>query len=300
MADGTEINAQGKSIFFSRPPQEIRDEIYRHVWSGTRLSFGSQIRPGSNSLALRGTCRRMRFEIGDKWLRYTLFDFGGPSIMFYKLAPLPIETISKIRHVRELLPLVFGQLPGLQLDILTVLGDSNPYDSYISVQYMIAGGNGWKELHYITKTPEMLAYALQNGVKRQPQPSCWQQLLDTRDTASAEPQVTIYLSTKHKSAGSVMDPETRDILEQTIPTGQDPEGYGVDEDQELLLKKYYEVLIIVKRGTGVDYKQHNEPLHSWDRHLLRAASKMANARVRRGTDADVYTHPYEYYWDYPE
>lgn len=100
MADGTEINAQGKSIFFSRPPQEIRDEIYRHVWSGTRLSFGSQIRPGSNSLALRGTCRRMRFEIGDKWLRYTLFDFGGPSIMFYKLAPLPIETISKIRHVR--------------------------------------------------------------------------------------------------------------------------------------------------------------------------------------------------------
>jgi hypothetical protein len=56
------------------------------------------------------------------------------------------------------LPWALKLLPGLQLDTLTVLGLSYGPRNYDTLNGLIQHGNGWKELHYISKDSTMLGF----------------------------------------------------------------------------------------------------------------------------------------------
>ncbi|KAI1351990.1 hypothetical protein F5Y01DRAFT_314239 [Xylaria sp. FL0043] len=284
MADGRERNPQSSSIFFLLPT-ELRIEVYRHLFSATRLTFGEWIRPKANSLALLRTCRRIEAEIDDMWIGHVLFNFCSHKSLYDKLVFLPIHIISKIRHIRVVdqqhpystwpaeanyLPVVLQQIPGLKLDRLTILGgDDHKSDRNwrvvrcASLDYLISLGSGWKELHYISRSGDMLASApfaygeygdflwgnnanvdkssneesSDEGLNNEGstpgesndeesnvddlqflilQPSHWQRVLETRDSALSGPSVVIYKSTKPNVVGSVMNPESREIYEQQI------------------------------------------------------------------------------------
>ncbi|KAI0813627.1 hypothetical protein GGR55DRAFT_702690 [Xylaria sp. FL0064] len=276
MADSRERNPQSSSIFF-RLPTELRFEVYKSLFSATRLTFGEWIRPKANSLALLRTCRRIEAEIDDMWIQHVLFNFCSHKSIYDKLVCLPIHIISKIRHVRVVdqlhpyvtqpvqancLAIVLQQIPGLKLDRLTVLGSEDHNKGQgrrivtcSSLDHLIYLCRGWKELHYISRSGDMLAstpfiyrdYRDMLGVGEvssnedsndedsvdeessdeelnvdnlQPlilQPSYWQQVLGIRDNALSGPSVVIYKSTKPNVVGSVVNPESREIYEQPIP-----------------------------------------------------------------------------------
>ncbi|KAI1300570.1 hypothetical protein F5Y03DRAFT_225317 [Xylaria venustula] len=305
--DIKESNAQSNSLFFSHLPQEIRDEVYRQVFSNTRLTFAASVRPKENSLALLRTCRRIRFEIGNTWLRYVLFNFGNPMDMVSKLGFLPIDIISEIRYIRvyDHYPIISWRsfyynsldlypISGLQLDRLTVISGGRSDRSYYWINHLIEFGDGWKELHYIHYTLHMLAFesSWSSEIHREPQPSHWQQVLEDRDTKLTKPLITIYQSTKPGVFGSATDPDTRVILAQAIRPDQTADNYHRYRDHKLRDDyRNKEVLIIAKRGIGVDYKQKI----GVDRDSLRKKLEhyILSYYIELPT-ADVYTHPYEY------
>ncbi|KAI0970632.1 hypothetical protein F4678DRAFT_473071 [Xylaria arbuscula] len=258
-------NAQSSSLFFSRLPQEMRDEIYRQVFTATRLTY--------------------TYTIGDTWLRHVLFNFGDPIEMYRKLIFLPIDIVSKIRYIR---------ISGLQLDRLTIISDELSSSAYCEVSRLIKFCDGWKELHYIHYTLDMLGFAPRGWmptIYRKPQPSHWQQRLEDRDTKLAKPLIAIYQSTKPGVVGSATDPETEVILEQTIHPGQTHNDCCMDHDPDL--DDYYhnkEILIIVKRGIDADYKQKVIPTPDVVRAQCDIDYKPPNV--------DVYLAPYEYDWSF--
>ena len=97
--------------------------------------------------------------------------------MLDKLSALPSATLSQIRHARVggrpliLRPIgerqdviykllwVLKLLPGLRLDRLTVLGSSRGEIAYDTLEGLIVDGNGWRELHFITPSSEMLSFS---------------------------------------------------------------------------------------------------------------------------------------------
>ncbi|GAW25057.1 hypothetical protein SAMD00023353_0102470 [Rosellinia necatrix] len=220
------------SLLFSMLPQEIRDEIYFQIFSTTRLSFTEGMEgslaearrvytlPSPYALALLKVCRRIRREIGDSWLRYVLFNFGSTDDMRKKLCGLPQEIITKIRHVRVCdiphgylyvdpagrVPAVLTELPGLQLDRLTVLGNDEFRRGYFTIGAFVSRSNGWKELHYISQDFRRFMHRTKD-----PQPSHYQSVLNSRDGAETKPSITIYRSTAPLVVGSVMNPETREV-----------------------------------------------------------------------------------------
>ena len=57
---------------------------------------------------------------------------------------------------------VLKLLPALRLDRLTVLGSPHGEYNYGNVEDLIKYGNGWKEMHYVTKRSEMLGFSQVN------------------------------------------------------------------------------------------------------------------------------------------
>jgi hypothetical protein len=100
--------------------------------------------------------------------------------MLDKFSTLPLGTVSKIRHMRiggRDLKLswpgeshedfyrtswVLKLLPGLQLDTLTVLGPVRGHASYEIMSELIQHGTGWRELHFITPTSNILRFKIVN------------------------------------------------------------------------------------------------------------------------------------------
>lgn len=274
-----------------RLPPELRNEIYSRLFFSTRFSYGKRnvsrvnhvrIIPASNGLALLQTCRQARGEVGDTWLGQALFSFEDIETMLDKLTTLPIRVLSKIRHLRirddaiflseplgegevtvYRLDLALKLLPGLYLDRLTVLGCPNKYERYDSLSRLIMHGNGWAELHYISHDSRMLSYAIDSRpfsndhYLRKPQPAYWESLLVNRDDASSIPSVAIYRSILER-CGSVINPGTREQYEQKISDRENAgETFGREED--VLLKAHgerdKELLVVAKRGIGVDYEE---------------------------------------------
>ncbi|KAK3936580.1 hypothetical protein QBC46DRAFT_418655 [Diplogelasinospora grovesii] len=131
-----------------RIPQEIRDLIYKSLFLSISLSRDPDPQAGepvSNSLAIRYVCRRVKLEIGNKWLNYPLFIFHNMEKMRSRLLMLPIDLRREIRFVRVLLTESMGlgprlgikqektlseileQLPGLRLQRLTIVEELGPY-----------------------------------------------------------------------------------------------------------------------------------------------------------------------------
>ena len=288
---------QGESKFFQLLPQELRDNICTHLWSSTRLAYGLRatarigrirIKPAPNALALLQTCRRAKMENEEVWIGQVLPSFEDPETMLDKLTSLPLATLSKLRKLRivgDPLLLSYGYddvfyrlsstlalLPGLRLDTLTVLGTRTASVSYQTLDRLIEESRGWKELRYICHSSEILAFERsipfwaeldedeRHWYWRKPQPAHWQTLLEERDGYQSKPSVVIYRSIVPDSPNSVLHTNIRVSFEQKVPKDEEARAFGITQDAGLMAdgEKNKELMIIVKRGTGIDYEQKKD------------------------------------------
>ncbi|KAJ7193813.1 hypothetical protein GGX14DRAFT_378656 [Mycena pura] len=277
--------------FFMGLPREMRGEIYPHLFCSTRLVWGERslgrisrlrITSAPNSLALLRSCRQIHAEIGTSWLQQVLFVFEDPNTMLDKLTNIPPTTLALIRHARisgDPVMLSWEHdddvyyrtsqalrlLPGLALDRLTVLGPRGPEISYETLDMLVRHGAGWKELYYLSHKSTFLGYRDNDNwlgltgehspYLRVPQPEGWQRALEARDGATSGASVTIYRAKAPRLPGAVLDPARRAVFAQTLPPGCDVHTYATFEDAELMKdgEREKEILVVVKRGRGVDY-----------------------------------------------
>ena len=90
-------------------PRELRDQIYTHLFTSTRIAFGRRATsrisakktiPAPNLLAILYTCRQINSETRLLWLRQVLFSFEEPEYLLDRLSSLPSAIISQIRKIR--------------------------------------------------------------------------------------------------------------------------------------------------------------------------------------------------------
>jgi hypothetical protein len=168
-----------------RLPGELREQIYDFLFVSTRVTFGERstgrigrktLKPAPHSLALLRVCRQIYKEGKSFWLGRVLFNFENVESLLDKLSQLSLTTLSQIRHIHTrghtlmLTPpdsdddvyyrLVWALklLPSLQLEALTVLGQSDGLMDYDTLGGLIEHGDGWRELRYITRDSTMLGF----------------------------------------------------------------------------------------------------------------------------------------------
>ncbi|EED17403.1 conserved hypothetical protein [Talaromyces stipitatus ATCC 10500] len=292
------------SCMLLRLPGEIRNLIYSHLFTSTRLTFGERstsrvsakrMKPAPNSLAILRTCSLVKQEAGGLWLGQVLFNFENPEDMLDKLSELPSTTLSQIRYIRVgddddvyyRLVWVLKLLPDLCLDTLSVLGMSNGDIAYDTLSGLVKYGNGWKELRYITPNSEMLGFKrldlfMADPYWRQPQPSTWNDILIQRDGLDSRASVTIYRSTQSGTPGAVLKPETRQLFEQK-PSTEDLEMFGVEEDKQLLgmNERGKELLVVVRRGYQADISEQDSPPYLLENDIRQWAHGLTWAEIRR-------------------
>ena len=278
-----------------RLSQELRDKIYADVFCSTAFRGDRYMDPdhvidhrlpvsSTTSLALLRTCRRVRDEIGNTWIRQSCFSFKDPESLLDRLAGIPIDVRGQIRHMRltdDLLVVVKSEgdvdehqliyrtaqvlklLPGLKLDTLTVYGMISPEDSFATLDMLVRYSDGWKELRFISSTTAILGFQYQpisNQPLRQPQPSDWQNALEQRDGQASRPSAMVYRSTDTTPLdpwSPQYDLKALKVFSQAFAAGQDAETFGQVMDPTLMrheeIQKY--ILVIVRRGAGVDYAE---------------------------------------------
>ncbi|KAM7209799.1 hypothetical protein V8F06_014820 [Rhypophila decipiens] len=251
-----------------------------------------KVKPAPHSLALLRTCHRIKDEIGDRWLRQVLFHFEDPLDMLDKLTALPHRVISQLRHVRVRAQSIlltwpdddddvhytlhYGLklTPGLKLDVLTVMGYMPGADvQYNTLNRLIRDSDGWKELRFLSSSSKLLGYEYKDyrfrGVTRdmrdlylrKPQPADWQSVLNLRDGVETLPSVAIYRSKtpggRSSSKSSLMaNPANWEPFQQKDIIGNG--RYGTVEDPNIMStpdERDKEVLVIARRGKGVDYQE---------------------------------------------
>ncbi|KAM6478330.1 hypothetical protein HDV62DRAFT_371405 [Trichoderma sp. SZMC 28011] len=286
---------QPKSLLMQLP-QELRLMIYAFLFSSTRFTSGPRcgwdmvthhLIPAPHGLAILISCRQAYVEIGRSWIGQVLFCFETVKAMVDKLADIPLETLSMIRHIRvsgHAMRMEIGDelaqwdtyqvlklLPGLKLDRLTVCGDAEVQCSYDALNRLVKYSDGWKELHYISHSSGFLGYKVawldendeltgENRFLREPQPGGWQRTLDGRDGSKSGASVTIYRSDIAYQYGSgpyISNKGTWTEFTQALAPDQDIEEYQDAEDPRLMADGEIEkeMLVVVKRGRGVDYEE---------------------------------------------
>lgn len=276
------LNVYSHLFFSTRLSLGRRQVHFRDKLSHVR------IRTAPNSLSLLRVCRRVSYEIGDSWLGQVLFSFEDPETMLDKLADLKPRTLGRLRHMRYsgerklMLPLraddgnhkmctyglceILKLLPGLCLDRLTVLSEPMAQRKNRRLNSMIEHSNGWKELCYLSNNSAILGFGGSDkvfgmyewyGELRAPQPSTWSQALIGRDGPTAS--VSVYRSSDATASGSMISkPATcRAFADQVAELGEEDQ-YGVEPDTALMMpgEKEKEILIVARRGKGVDYTEH--------------------------------------------
>ncbi|KAF3057689.1 hypothetical protein CFAM422_012204 [Trichoderma lentiforme] len=277
-------------------PQELRLMIYAFLFSSTRFTSGERcgwdmvIRhfiPAPHGLAILISCRQAYIEIGRSWIGRVLFCFETVKAMVDKLADIPLETRSMIRHIRVSgHPMTFHYseglvqydtyqvlklLSGLKLDRLTVCGTGEAQSSYDSLNCLVKYSDGWKELHYKSHTSGFIGYKVawldeldeligENRFLREPQPGGWQRTLEDRDGSNSGASVTIYRSNipyLDVTEPYISNKGTWTKFTQELAPDQDIEEYQDEEDARLMADGEIEkeMLVVVKRGRGVDYEE---------------------------------------------
>ncbi|KAL2012117.1 hypothetical protein VTN00DRAFT_4835 [Thermoascus crustaceus] len=252
-------------------PDELRNQIYTYLFAGTTLEFDevhtykypfswSTLKLPSDFPILR-VCRQINQEARPIWLSQVLFDFETPRALLDCLSTLSSTTLSQIRHVRVHnwpFPLMIDTvrkryywllsalelLPGLRLDTLTVVEQSGlRREVYNAVEKLIKYGTGWRELHFIHR-------------------STWNKLLSQRNGVDSGASVTIYCSTENGKLDTVLDPNTRGLVEQKILHPEELEHSGVEADQGLRAPGELgkALLVIVKRGRDTDITEYDRPV----------------------------------------
>jgi hypothetical protein len=291
--------------------------------------------PSPNALAILRTCRQIKEEAGALWLGHILFNFENPEFLLDKLSTLPSATLSKIRHIRTgarlmtLLPVRLDSfysvahyrlvwalklLPGLCLDKLTVPGPTYGSLAYETLEELIKYGNGWRELHFITRDSAMLGITNNHMPKHQPkpQPSTWNEILCQRDGANSGASVTIYRSTRPGWTGTVINSRTRQIFEQKASFPADLEIFAVTKDRELSQEMgNRELLVIAKRGRSANIAEQDRPpymlndIRQWAHGMTWTQIRRHNTKlsepIRRnlycvGVQVDNYREVDEYEW----
>ncbi|KAM5350639.1 hypothetical protein ACJ41O_007144 [Fusarium nematophilum] len=326
-----EANAQKDSPLLSVLP-EVRHRIYVRVFSSTRFTHGrrateefymgisyTHVSPAPNGLALLRTCRRLRYDIGDSWLGHVLFNFEDPCVMLDKLTPLSRESLGKIRHLRvrgeslnllyhcntrpDVYPLVsaFKLLPGLHLDRLTVLSRLDATLRYETLDRLVREGQGWRELHYFSHHSDLVGFPCERGdpIQRRAQPEDWQGAIEARDGIYSSPSVTVYRSTKPGAGGFILDPRMRERIEQRACDEREAEGFRVDAAIMDPRHRRKEMMVLVKRGEGVDYAVRPDALSTEKPDIRTGFPGMTWKEIRDVCKEveDDGTFSFEWIWD---
>ncbi|KAL7910528.1 hypothetical protein GGI35DRAFT_370838 [Trichoderma velutinum] len=263
--------------------------------SGERYEFNEVIFrfiPAPHGLALLFSCRQTYIEIGKSWISQVLFCFEAGKAMVDKLGDIPLETRSMIRHIRvsaDLLGIgydgrwrqydthqVLKLLPGLKLDRLTVCSICPALTSYDILSQLVEYSDGWKELYYKSHALDFLGYKPhrlheeKGQFLREPQPGGWQQKLKDRDGSNSGASVTVYQSDiphlneyyryipiLNEFEPRVSHKGTWVKFTQALAPNQNIEDYRKVEDPRLMVRGEIEkeMLVVVKRGRGVDYEE---------------------------------------------
>ncbi|KAM5341488.1 hypothetical protein ACJ41O_014519 [Fusarium nematophilum] len=311
-----------RHLIYSHLFDSTRIASGRKITRGGNGLLGIKLLPARNSLALLRSCRRVHDEIGTTWVGWVLFSFEDPETMLDKLAVLPPQLLSKVRRVyvrgdfmllpigrnRNVYPLtsVLRLLPGLRLDTLTVLGQHHPRVSQGTLESLVCESAGWKELRCISHSSELMGFALQASAipgsieleqrwhTRKPQPAYWQGVMEDRDGAQTRPSVTIYRATVPRVPGAVLSPATRELFEQEVPEDRQAlEAFGRTPDTRLLARGEVdkEIMVVVRRGHGVDYDEKGDP-QVLDRDIRVDAQERTWGEIRRRYIDGVTPGPY--------
>lgn len=360
MASKSEMgNANGPTFTFApqpdcrllQLPQELRDKVYDFLFMSTRVTFGARstgrtehknIKPAAYSLALLRVCRQIFEETKTLWLRRLLFNFESIICLLDKLSSIPSTALSQIRHLRTRgHPLVLSfedddvyyrlawalkLLPSLRLDTLTVLGSSSGIVNYDTLEGLIQHGNGWKELHYITRDSSMLGFKKQeifmaDPYWRRPQPSTWKETLLSRDGADSKVTVAVYQAAKDKEIGAPFNEKNSRPLDQTVVPPDTLETFGVQEDTQLMSdgQREKELLVVAKRGHAADIAERekgpyrHDDIRQWTDGMAWPAIKRKHIEFdgkyedededdgffqeEEAFEADTYHAVDEYIWD---
>ncbi|CAJ2505031.1 Uu.00g124250.m01.CDS01 [Anthostomella pinea] len=273
--------ASGPRLFSGLPWNQavVRAEAtYVHA---SNTGFTHQ--PAPNARSLLRTCRRIRAEIGDTWLGQVLFSFEDYQTMLNKLTALPIDSLAKIRHLRT-----NGDIRWMLRSPDGVLEGRGGAVGYGTLSGLIAEGDGWKELRYLCHDSTMLGFAipsryigthLETSHSREPQPN------------------------ERAGHGLGMKEKTRVAYEQKlISHGSQAEEapYGTKEDKLLSVagEREKELLVIVRRGRGVDY-QVKKPDKSWKESRPDPPSDDGdeNTLGDGGEEIDSYDNVDDYIWN---
>lgn len=169
----------------------------------------------------------------------------------HKLGPISVRTRAELRHVRLVAARAdvdtsalgsdgslqsFGRtshllkfLPGLQLDVLTILGFYIYDESYDALNDLVRQCNGWKELRYIHHDSSLIYYAWKSSLGftdfenghvshwyiRRPQQLQWKTDMEERDGHRSRPTVTGYRKTTTTEPPAVLlQPQKRTTVLQ--------------------------------------------------------------------------------------
>ena len=307
--DSTAADPQTGSPLFRLLPQELRDEIYTHLFASTEFAFSDLppehrdhndqgTTPSLNSLALLRTCRRVHREIGPSWLSAILLKFNSTCRMLDTLAALDSSLLSRIRHLDVFDNMIIATrqdqdqayhvasalalLPGLRLDTLTVRAVPQALISHEALDGLVREGRGWRELRFVAPGSDILSFARFDPAFgdeserarfwRRPQPAHWRGVMEARDGVKSGASVTIFRSVLPHLTDAVFDPKMRTPFEQDVPEDEEEKAaYGIAADYDLTESGeiYKEVLVVVRRGAGVDYE-------------VRADAPLLEKDIRRG------------------
>lgn len=98
--------------------------------------------------------------------------------------------------------------------------------------------------------------------RRKPQPWYWRKLLEERDGVASGSSVVVYQSTVAGCHGLILDVERRETFEQAVPEERrEREVFGIVADSPLVILPRHdkEMMIVVKRGNGIDSAEKREP-----------------------------------------
>ncbi|KAK2762436.1 hypothetical protein CKAH01_16128 [Colletotrichum kahawae] len=287
-------------------PQELRNNIFSHLFTSTRLSYGKRyvdklkrirIKPAPNALAILRTCRSAYTSIGDIWISHVLFHFEDPETMLDILLSAPPGTISKIRHLRVVgdplqlavdyprrsdlcvfyqLASVLKLLPDLRLETLTVLGTRSPPISYSTLTGLIDGSHGWRELRYISHSSALLGYGPFGAMAREPASRLDLTIMD-RYLRWPQPYTWQKLLDDRDVGAtveiyrSVISGNACTVLDTTtcVPIEQDTRLSGNIGVQGHFMngeEKRKEIIVIVERGGGENHK-HSKSLPLSGSHI---------------------------------
>ncbi|KAL7957458.1 hypothetical protein V8C34DRAFT_285669 [Trichoderma compactum] len=299
--------------------------------SGPRCGWDMVIHhfiPAPHGLALLVSCCQAYVEIGKSWIGQVLFCFETVKAMVDKLVDILLETRSMIRHIRVsghpmMIYYDFGLaqydtyqvlklLPGLKLDRLTVCGTGAAQSSYDALNRLVKYSDGWKELHYKSHTSGFIGYRVtwldendqvtgENRFSREPQPGGWQRTLEDRDGSKSGASVTVYrsnLAYLDDSEPYISNKGTWDEFTQALAPDEDIEEYQDAEDPRLMADGEIEkeMLVVVKRGRGVDYeeKQGSPYVAEGDIRELFPGKTWAEIKASKDTVLEIFCEGVHY------